>query len=151
MKTNFDSNAAKLAELTFNLLEDCHQKEIRIANRNGLTPSEFRCLRLLNHGEEINNKTLAKRLNLSAGRLTRIVNGLVKKGYTTREIAEGDRRNMKVKLSAKGERMVSQLNEAYVKIHEEILENIDVTNHDNLIHGMSQLLTALRKWMTRGI
>ena len=58
---------------------------------------------------------------------------------------------MKVKLSAKGERMVSQLNEAYVKIHEEILENIDVTNHDNLIHGMSQLLTALRKWMTRGI
>ena len=71
------ANASELAELTFNLLEDCHQKEIQLAKRYGLTTSEFHCLRLLNVGEVINNKDLAKKINLSAGRLSRIVTGLV--------------------------------------------------------------------------
>ncbi|NOG47473.1 MAG: MarR family transcriptional regulator [Calditrichaeota bacterium] len=146
---NSNSNAAKLADLTFHLLEDCHQKEMRLAERYGLTPSEFRCLRLFNLGEVVNNKDLAKRLNLSPGRLTRIVNGLVEKGYTNREIAELDRRNMRVTLSGKGEEMVSQLNKAYVNIHKEILEDVDVSIHSDLISGMNQLLSALRKWMNK--
>jgi DNA-binding MarR family transcriptional regulator len=149
MLKNPDSNAAQLAELTFVLLEDCHQKEMRMAERYGLTASEFRCMRLLNVGEVINNKELARRLNLSPSRLTRIINGLVEKGYTLREIESGDRRNMRVFLSPKGERMVGNLNEAYVKIHEEILENIDPANHESLIAGMTQLLNALRKWMNK--
>lgn len=144
-----ETNASKLAELTFNLLEDCHQKEMRMAVRYGLTASEFRCLRLLNVGEAINNKDLAKRLNLSPSRLTRILNGLVEKGYTSREIEVDDRRNMRVSLSPKGVRMVSNLNEAYVKIHEEILENIEISSHQNLITGMTELLSALRKWMNK--
>lgn len=149
MLKNLQSNAAQLAELTFNLLEDCHQKEMRMAERYGLTASEFRCMRLLNVGENINNKDLAYRLNLSPSRLTRILNGLVAKGYTLREIETGDRRNMRVSLSRKGEKMVGNLNEAYIKIHQEILDNIDVDSHDDLIAGMTELLSALRKWMKK--
>jgi len=144
-----NTNASKLAELTFNLLEDCHQKEMRLAEQHGLTPSEFRCLRLFNLGEVVNNKDLATRLNLSPGRLTRIINGLVEKGYMHREIAEADRRNMKVTLSEKGECMVGQLNEAYIRIHEEILADIEINLHEGLIYGMSQLLSALRKWINK--
>jgi len=149
MTINPNSNAEQLAELTFNLLEDCHQKEKRLAIRYGLTTSEFHCLRVLNVDEVINNKDLAARLNLSAGRLTRIINGLVKKGYTHRKIAPQDRRNMHVSLSEKGKRMVEELNNAYVRIHQEILVNIDTTHHDNLIYGMTELLLALRKWMNK--
>lgn len=149
METDVNTNAAQLAELTFNLLEDCHQKEIRLAGRYGLTRAEFHCLRLFKMDEVVNNKELARRLNLSAGRLTRIVNGLVAKGYTNREIAYVDRRNMDVSLSPKGKRIVAELNNAYITIHQEILANIDETIHKDLIHGMNQLLSALRQWMTK--
>ena len=143
------SNAAELAELTFNLLDDCHQKEIQLAKGYGLTTSEFHCLRLLNVGEVINNKELAQKLKLSAGRLSRIVTGLVEKGYTTRTTVPIDRRSLHVSLSDKGKEMVGQLSEGYVKIHEEILSNIDSSIHKDLIAGMTQLLLALRKWMKK--
>jgi DNA-binding MarR family transcriptional regulator len=143
------SNAKELAELTFNLLEDCHQKEIQLAKRYGLTTSEFHCLRLLNVGEAINNKDLANKLKLSPGRLSRIVNGLVEKGYTTRKTVPVDRRSLHVSLSKKGQEMVAQLNQGYVSIHKEILDNIDESIHKDLIAGMTQLLSALRKWMKK--
>jgi MarR family transcriptional regulator, 2-MHQ and catechol-resistance regulon repressor len=143
------ANAKELAELTFNLLEDCHQKEIELAKRYGLTTSEFHCLRLLNVGDAINNKDLAEKLKLSPGRLSRIVNGLVEKAYTTRKTVKSDRRSLHVSLSKKGEEMVKNLNQGYVKIHQEILDNIDQSIHKDLIAGMTQLLSALRKWMKK--
>ena len=143
------SNAKELAELTFNLLEDCHQKEIQLAKRYGLTTSEFHCLRLLTVGDAINNKDLAHKLRLSPGRLSRIVNGLVEKGYTTRKTVSTDRRSLHVSLSKKGQEMVAQLNQGYVNIHKEILDNIDESIHKDLITGMTQLLSALRKWMKK--
>lgn len=144
------SNAAELAELTFNLLEDCHKKEIQLAKKYGLTTAEFHCLRLFNVSEVINNKDLAKRLNLSPGRLTRIINGLVEKGCTLRNVDPLDRRSLHVSLSDRGKQLVGQLNKSYVTIHEEILSNIDSSIHKDLIDGMTQLLSALRKWMKKG-
>ena len=150
MAQELNNNATELAELTFNLLEDCHKKEEQLAKQYGLTTAEFHCLRLFNVEEIINNKDLAKRLNLSPGRLTRIVNGLVEKGCTIRNIDPKDRRSLHVSLSGKGKELVTKLNKAYVAIHEEILNNIDPSIHKDLIAGMTQLLSALRKWMKKG-
>ena len=147
MKSN--KNASQLAELTFNLLEDCHQKEERLAGRYGLTRSEFHCLRLFSIGETVNNKDLAKRCKISPGRLSRIANGLVEKGYVLRTISTDDRRNMHLTLSEKGNHIVGRLNKAYIDIHNEILQNIDAELHDSLISGMTHLLSALRKWMNK--
>ena len=45
--------------------------------------------------------------------------------------------------------MVGHLNQGYVKIHQEILDNIDESIHKDLIAGMTQLVSALRKWMKK--
>ena len=79
-------DASRLANLTFTLLSTCQQKESILAEQYGLTQSEFRCLKMFDKKETLNNKTIAKRMNLSASRLTRIIDGLVAKGYTEREI-----------------------------------------------------------------
>lgn len=150
MTQEIKNNAAELAELTFNLLEDCHKKEEALAKMYGLTTAEFHCLRLFNISEVINNKDLAKKLNLSPGRLTRIINGLVAKGCTIRTMDPSDRRGVHVSLSGKGIELVTKLNKSYVTIHEEILSNIDASIHKDLISGMTQLLSALRKWMKKG-
>lgn len=147
METN--STASRLANLTFSLLANCQEKEVHLAELHGLTQAEFRCLRLFGTDESLNNKTIAERMNLSPSRLTRIIDGLVKKRYIRRDIDPNDRRNMKVNLSTKGKSLVQQLNKAYVDIHEEILMDIDPSQHEQLIVAMTHLLEALEKWLEK--
>lgn len=147
METN--STASRLANLTFSLLANCQEKEVHLAELHGLTQAEFRCLRLFGSDESLNNKTIAERMNLSPSRLTRIIDGLVKKRYIRRNIDSNDRRNMRVNLSAKGIALVQQLNKAYVDIHEEILMDIDPSQHEQLIVAMTHLLEALEKWLEK--
>ncbi len=142
-------NASRLADLTFKLLANCQEKEARLAENHGLTQSEFRCLRLFNMDDVLNNKQVAERMNLSPSRLTRIIDGLVAKGYIIRQIEPSDRRNMKVTLSKRGKVIVQKLNDAYVKIHKEILEDIDKNQHKPLINAMENLLVALQKWIAK--
>lgn len=145
---NTNQIAISLAELTYRLLAGCHEKEERLAKVYGLTQAEFRCLRQIQTKENINNKEIADRMNLSASRLTRIIDGLVKKGFVNREIDPNDRRNMRVSLSPKGITLVEELNGAYINVHEQILHDIDVEQHKPLIEGMRQLLVALEKWIS---
>ena len=148
-KKGKNENASKLADLTFKLLANCQEKEARLAENYGLTQSEFRCLRLFNKNDVLNNKQVAERMNLSPSRLTRIIDGLVAKGYIIRQIEPSDRRNMKVELSKRGKVIVQKLNDAYVNIHKEILEDIDRSQHKPLISAMENLLVALQKWIAK--
>lgn len=142
-------NAEKLANLTFNLLANCQEKEVRLAEVHNLTQAEFRCLRLFGSDESINNKAIAERMSLSPSRLTRIIDGLVQKEYIIREIDPNDRRNMKVSLSSRGQLLVQQLNKSYIEIHKEILQDIDPSQHHSLITAMTHLLSALEKWIAK--
>ena len=144
-----NSTASRLANLTFSLLANCQEKEVHLAELHGLTQAEFRCLRLFGTDESLNNKTIAERMNLSPSRLTRIIDGLVEKRYIRRQIDSSDRRNMKVNLSKKGKSLVQQLNKAYVDIHQEILMDIDPSQHEQLIIAMTHLLEALEKWLEK--
>lgn len=148
--TDLDVDAARLANLTFDLLANCHEKELRVAKAFQLTPAEFRCLRLFDVNEKASNKSLAQRMNLSAGRLSRIIDGLTRKGYLIRREDPIDRRNMEVSLSKKGAAFVNRLNDDYTAIHREILESIDEAKHDDLIDGMTHLLSAVKDWIAKG-
>jgi DNA-binding MarR family transcriptional regulator len=141
--------AENLANLTFSLLANCQEKEVRLATVHNLTQAEFRCLRLFGTDESVNNKSIAERMNLSPSRLTRIIDGLVEKEYILREIDPNDRRNMRVMLSRRGKHLVNQLNKAYVQIHHEILQDIDTSQHEPLIVAMQHLLEALENWLKK--
>ena len=144
-----NSTASRLANLTFSLLANCQEKEVHLAELHNLTQAEFRCLRLFGKNESINNKTIATRMKLSPSRITRIIDRLVAKGYIRRQIDSRDRRNMKVNLSRRGKYLVRKFNNAYVDIHNEILQDIDPSPHKQLLSGMTHLLKALEKWLER--
>lgn len=144
-----EMTAKNLADLTFKLLASCNEKEGRLAKSHNLTQAEFRCLKSIQEGEIINNREISTRLKLSASRLTRIIDGLVQKGYVVREIDPADRRNMRLSLSPRGVEFVRKMNEDYVEIHKEILKNIEENQHKQLIDAMTQLFTALEKWIAK--
>lgn len=141
--------AERLGNLIFEILPICQKKEEELAEDHGLFHTEFKCLRLFGVDEHINNKEIAKRMHLSPSRLTRIMDGLVKKGYMIREIDKSDRRNMKLNLSRRGKILTNKVNDAYVDIHEEILKEIEVSKHEPLIITMEHLHRAIEKWLKK--
>ena len=147
MSTN--QTAERLADLTFSLLARCQEREAWLAEEHGLHQSEFKCLRLFGLDENLNNKEIAKRMILSPSRLTRIIDGLEKRGYMHREIDQTDRRNMRVYLSRRGKILTNKLNKAFIEIHSEILKDIDVSQHEPLITAMGHLQLAIEKWLQK--
>lgn len=147
MSTN--QTAERLADLTFSLLARCQEKEAWLAEQHGLFQAEFKCLRQFGSNESLNNTQISKRMNLSPSRLTRIIDGLVQKGYMQREIDQTDRRNMIVTLSRRGKILTNKLNKAYVDIHSEILQDIDFLQHEPLITAIEYLHLAVEKWLQK--
>jgi DNA-binding MarR family transcriptional regulator len=144
-----NKTAERLANLTFSLLAGCQEKEAWLAEQHGLFQAEFKCLRLFGTDESLNNTQISKRMNLSPSRLTRIIDGLVKKGYMQRAIDPNDRRNMIVTLSRRGKILTNKLNRAFVEVHEEILQDINVAQHEPLITAMENLHFAIEKWLQK--
>ena len=141
--------AEALANLTFNLLARCQEKENRLAEAHNLLEAEFKCFRIMSSEDSLNNKDIAKRMKLSPGRVTRIMDGLVEKGYMEREIDKDDRRNMIITLSRKGKILAHKINGSYVKIHKEILQDIDTSQHKSLIKAMEHLHAAVERWLEK--
>jgi DNA-binding MarR family transcriptional regulator len=141
--------AEALANLTFSLLARCQEKENRLAESHNLLEAEFKCFRIMSSEDSLNNKDIAKRMKLSPGRVTRIMDGLVEKGYMEREIDKDDRRNMVITLSRKGKILAHKINGAYVKIHQDILQDIDTSQHKALIIAMEHLHAAVERWLEK--
>lgn len=146
---NTNQTAERLSNLTFNLLAKCQVKEAWLAEVHGLFQAEFKCFRLFGFDESLNNTQIAKRMKLSPSRLTRIIDGLVQKGYMKREIDQFDRRNMRVILSRRGKILTHKLDKAFVDIHYEILQDIDASQHESLITAMEHLHLAIEKWLQK--
>ena len=70
----------------------------------GLTLPQFRLLAMVALGGE-RSTALAGRLSLSKPTITAAVDGLVERGLVTREMVEGDRRAVKVEITAGGRRL----------------------------------------------
>jgi DNA-binding MarR family transcriptional regulator len=142
-------NAELLGNLIFEILPICKKKETELADEHGLFQAEFKCLRLFEVDGNMNNKEIAKRMRLSPSRLTRVMDGLVKKGYMKRKIDNSDRRNMKLSLSRRGKNLTNKLNDAFIEIHSEILQDIDISQHESLITNMEHLHSAVEKWLQK--
>lgn len=141
--------AELIANLAFNLLAKCQEKEALLAEQEGLFPSEFRCIKLLGSDEKLNNEAIAKRMELSPSRLTRVIDGLVKKGYMQREINKEDRRKLIIKFSKRGKNLSNKLNNKLIKIHSDILKEIKSSQHEPLIKAMSNLNSAIERWLQK--
>ena len=66
-----------------------------------------------------------------------------------REINQKDRRNMRVFLSRRGKILTNKLNKAFIDLHSEILQDIDVLQHEPLITAMEHLQLAIEKWLQK--
>ena len=147
MKNSPDSSQAeKMADVTFRLLDQCQEKQERVAKSLGLTVAEFKLMRAFRGDSMVSVGELARRMELSNSRLTRILDGLVEKEVVTREVSRQDRRVIVVELTAHGHKIQSILSERYVRTHQEILDLLPEGAADLVITAMEKLSEAMNEW-----
>jgi DNA-binding MarR family transcriptional regulator len=140
------SQAEKMADVTFRLLDQCQEKQERVAKSLGLTVAEFKLMRALRGDPMVSVGELARRMELSNSRLTRILDGLVEKEVVTRDVSRQDRRVIIVELTTHGHDIQSILSERYVRTHQEILDLLPEGAADLVITAMERLSEAMNEW-----
>jgi len=138
--------AEKMADLTFRLLDQCQTKQERIAENLGLTVAEFKILRAFQLDRTATMGELTRRAELSSSRMTRILDGMVKKGIVTRQAAADDRRVIDVTLTERGSAIQHSLTERHVRTHEEILRHLPPGSGESVILALEKLGEALQEW-----
>jgi DNA-binding MarR family transcriptional regulator len=140
-----------MADVTFRLLDQCQEKQEKIARSLGLTVAEFRLLRSFKGEAVLGVGELARRMELSNSRLTRILDGLVEKDVVTREVSRQDRRVIMVELTPRGEEIQRLLSERYLKTHQDILELLPEGAVESVITAMEKLAEAMNEWSEAGL
>jgi DNA-binding MarR family transcriptional regulator len=138
--------AKAMADLTCELAKTCFEKEKYFAALFNLTTAEYKCLRLFTNTTSKSIKEISLEMNLTPGRITHILTSLEAKKLIERRVDPSDRRNVIVYLTNKSKPFLNNLNESYVKIHEELLKNIEQKKREIVINSMNELLKALKSW-----
>jgi len=147
-ENNLTQYAKNISRLTFEMEKVCRTKEVFFCDTINLTPVEFRCLRYLVRDTFPQLKELASEMDLTPSRVTNLLNSLEKKGYILREISSKDRRIMQVNLTEIGRVFANDIQDKYVKFHEDILSSIDdETNLLNMLTSMKTFQTTLEEFL----
>jgi DNA-binding MarR family transcriptional regulator len=142
-------DCVQIADLIALLFTNCQEKESRFIAEHEVSVVEFRCMRILYEFEQLTVNQLAEKMSLTSSRITRIIDGLVSKKIVNRELSQTDRRFYDLSLTGKGIKLVKKLNEAYAKIHKEILSIIPDEYYDSMLEGITQLNNAVERWLNK--
>jgi DNA-binding MarR family transcriptional regulator len=105
-----------------------------------LTLPQYRVLALVDAGDERATR-LAGRLAITKPSVSAVVDGLVERGLLAREPVAGDRRAIRLRLTAAGSHALAEAEAAMAKRLEPLVDAI--TDRDAFVDGLDQLDQAL--------
>ncbi len=85
----------------------------------GLTNEQVRMILNLKQAGEVNQQTLADRLELERSSFSRAIKGMIRKNLVTSSRSRTDKRSILVRLTAKGEKKAAEIFPVWKAIHEE--------------------------------
>lgn len=91
-------------------------------------------------------KELAEKLRLERSSVSRLVEGLVKGGFVSRELNEQNRREVILRLTEKGERSMERLREQSIQFYESILNDLPEASQEKVLEGYQIFTASLAKF-----
>ena len=117
---------SRLSETIIEFYEKLFSWETAVAKASGLTPQQNHTIEIIGNDGPVRMKVLARKLSITMGTLTVMVNRLERSGYVSREKDPEDGRGFFIDLTPEGE-----------QIHHE-----HHGYHLKLVEDMSQVLTC---------
>jgi DNA-binding MarR family transcriptional regulator len=108
-------------ELIMKLFQCCQERMQYQCERFGLPDAEFRCLMLFGEERYLTAKGIAHKMNVVKSRVSKIVDGLIKKKLIQRIKDPEDSRISLLSLTAEGQKKLSNINGFLQDIHHQVL------------------------------
>lgn len=129
------------------LLRRAHQIAASVfeheARDHGLTPAQFGALSVVRLLPGMDQSTLARSLGYDKVTTLRVLRGLEARGLIVRTTAEGSRRNMALRLSMAGQRLLAQGRKAADRAGRRVLSPLSTEEQMQLIALLKKLTDAL--------
>ncbi len=117
------------------LLEQEHMRIIC-----NLSIAEYRGIMAQRNGQEMTCQEMAKVMELSPSRSSRVIENLVQKGYIIRRISRNDRRSVAVTLSQKGRKVKEKIRQNREQLEQDLQNIFSEDDIDMIKNSLKMLL-----------
>ena len=129
----------RLQELIAEIIKCCEDRKLFESRKFGLPYAELRCLMLFNGERYLTVKVIASKLDVAKSRVTKLIEGLTRKGLIERIDDPRDARVKLLSLSPKGEEISRNIEIFQHEIHGQILLQLSPDERKQLIAQMEVL------------
>jgi DNA-binding MarR family transcriptional regulator len=126
------------------LFQCCQERMQYQCDRFNLPDAELRCLQLFGAERYHTAKGIAQKMNVVKSRVTKIVEGLVRRGLVQRVKDPEDSRVTLLSLTADGQKKLQEINQFLKDVHREVLLRMSIDQRHTILSNLEVLKTAMQ-------
>lgn len=134
---------SRLKALIEEINKCCDQRKLYETERFGIPNSELKCLMLFKNERYLTVKVIAQKLEVAKSRVTKIVDGLIRKGLIDRTEDPNDARIKLLNLTPEGNRLMEEIDQFYLTIHGQILLQMHPEERKDAIMNLEMVRSAM--------
>jgi DNA-binding MarR family transcriptional regulator len=145
-----DYQSRQFQLLIARLFQCCQERMQYQSERFGLPDAELRCLTLFEEERYLTAKTIAYKMNVVKSRVTKIIEGLVRKGLVQRIKDPEDSRIRLISLTPKGQKKLLEVGDFQTTLLNEVLRQIAPEQRKTMLTNLELLkasMESVREWM----
>lgn len=131
-------------ELIAKLFQCCRERIQYQCDRFELPDAELRCLLLFKQERYLTASGISLKMDVVKSRVTKILEGLVKKGYIQRVIDPEDHRVILLSLTTAGQKKIAEIDEFLMEVHQTVLNRVHPDQRTALLSNLELLKTAMQ-------
>ncbi|MBN1253468.1 MAG: MarR family transcriptional regulator [Bacteroidales bacterium] len=132
-----------IIDLVCELKKKCIESDSQFSSTLNITDSEYNFMKALINCNNLNSKSISKKMGLSLSRVSRIIDKLVKNGYLLRYNDEIDRRTININLTKEGENLKNVTIKFIANCEKRITDNLSEEELNNLKKYLSSIIDIL--------
>ncbi len=135
--------AEQFRDLVLRLFQCCQERMQYQCERFALPDAEIRCLLLFGEERYLTAKGIAHKLNVVKSRVTKIVEGLIRKKLLQKIPDPEDSRIVLLSLTPKGQVKLKEINHFTLKFNSQVLQTIHPDQRSDLLNNLEILRISM--------
>ena len=133
----------KFQDLIARLFQCCQERMQYQCERFELPDAEFRCLGLFGQERYLTAKSIAHRMNVVKSRVSKIIDGLIKKNLIQRTRDPEDSRVQLLSLTPEGQRKINEINSFMEEVYGQVLSQMAPDQRQAMLTNLDILKASM--------
>ena len=133
----------RLQDLIEEVVHCCKERTVFLSRKFDIPEAELRCLMLFGEERYLTAKGISQKLDVAKSRVTKIINGLMKKGLVESTDDPKDARVKLIGLTQEGHRKSKELSAMVTDLHQRLLLEFDPEQRKMVISCLEVLRSSM--------